>query len=229
MAQDIKNLPPEDRIRKLKEIEEKKKKEIAQAKKLIKESEDELTERKKWVDKVPLPQVAQDDLTGLSESAKDILGTHRGVKRKEDSEEEPESKDVSLEETVDREAIELPKQVQDVRYQLPHELSPQQINAEYLVQQSTIPVQELRAEMESLYKGVEDKGYMTWQEQRRANVIYSAIDEKMRAVESGKYSMAEDVAAEASLAKRLTGRLLDNAYQANKSGGAGPQNWYKGN
>ena len=74
---DLSKFPPEERIKKLKELEKKKKEEIAQARKEIKESEDELTERQKWTDKVPIPQFAQEDLVGLSNEAKEMLKASR--------------------------------------------------------------------------------------------------------------------------------------------------------
>src|SRR3989338_11521327 len=79
---DIKKLPPEERIKKLKELEKQRKKEIEEAQKKIKESEDELRERRKWKEKVPIPEFAQEGFGGLSEEAKDILKQHRGVKEK---------------------------------------------------------------------------------------------------------------------------------------------------
>ena len=54
MVDDLKNVPPEERIKKLKELEEKKKKEIEEAQKAIRESEQEITEKRKWEDKVPI-------------------------------------------------------------------------------------------------------------------------------------------------------------------------------
>src|SRR3990167_2739866 len=90
MAKDeLKDLPPEERIKRLKKLEEEKKKEIEEAEKIIKESNEEITERRKWIEKVPIPQVAQDDLEGLGEEGKQLFNVHRG-KKEEAAKEETE-------------------------------------------------------------------------------------------------------------------------------------------
>lgn len=76
---DLKNFPPEERVKRLKELEEQKNKEIEEAKKLIKESEEEIIERRKWKDKVPMPEFVSGSLEGLSTEVKDILKTERGL------------------------------------------------------------------------------------------------------------------------------------------------------
>ena len=127
--ENLDNLPPEERIRKLKEMEKKRKQEIEDAQKKIKESEAELTERFKWKEKVPLPEFAQDDLRGLSEEAREIL-QHRGVSKKIEKPAEAvpakEKEKPSLEETVG----------QDVLSVVPPEI----FNAEYTQHLSQQPV-----------------------------------------------------------------------------------------
>ena len=66
----LKELHPKDRLKKLKEMKEKKEQEIAEAQKKIKESEAEITERQKYLDKVPIPELMQEDLAGLSPEEK---------------------------------------------------------------------------------------------------------------------------------------------------------------
>lgn len=80
--EDLRSLPPEERIRKLKELEKKRKKEIAEAQENIRESEEEIKDRLKWLDKVPMPEFAQEDLEGLSEEARQVLKERKGIKEK---------------------------------------------------------------------------------------------------------------------------------------------------
>ncbi|MBS3166543.1 hypothetical protein J4444_05455 [Candidatus Woesearchaeota archaeon] len=54
---------------------------------------------------------------------------------------------------------------------------------------------------------------MTSQEGRRVDYITGAIDEKMKAVDAGHYSLTEDTALAASLIQQL-GSNLRNAYHA---------------
>ena len=92
---DLKDLPPEERIRILKKLEEEKKKEIAEAEKAIKESQDELTERRKWAEKVPIPQVSRDDFRDMSLDEAKVQEAHKGKKSKSSDSEEKETKEKS--------------------------------------------------------------------------------------------------------------------------------------
>ena len=102
----LKDLPPEERIKKLKELEEKKKREIAEAEELIKESEKEMTGRDDWLRKVPIPEIGKEDLSGLGVEGKELLKTHKGISEEEVVEEESVvKKEESLEETIGQENI----------------------------------------------------------------------------------------------------------------------------
>ena len=88
---DLKKLSPEERIKKLKELEEQKKKEIEQQKndieqdkkeiedveKEIKNAQGELNEKRKVKEKVPIPEFAKEDLEWLSEEGKQILSVQK--------------------------------------------------------------------------------------------------------------------------------------------------------
>ncbi len=60
---DLKRLSPEDRIRRLKEIEKKKKKELEEAKKLMDDSVEEVIEEDKQRAKIPIQQLKADDVS----------------------------------------------------------------------------------------------------------------------------------------------------------------------
>ena len=89
-------------------------------------------------------------------------------------------------------------------------------NAEYVAELSREPAADLYQRMEGLRNAIEDRGYMTMEEQQQASNIYSAIETKLQDVESGNYSVTEDVARVAMFTKQVTGRLLDESYQKNK-------------
>lgn len=217
---DFKDLPPEERVKKLKEIKEKKEKEIVEAQQQIKDSEIELSERKKWLDKVPIPELAQEDLTGLSAEARQILKENKNIKDKEIADEDVEDKKkVALEDTVAEETIQPQKQV-DIEYGLSGDRLREVARAEYISGLSQVPADRLQIEAERLQRTVEDKGYLNQEEQRRALSLYSAIDEKIKAADGGSYAgWTEETATRALFSKQVTGRLLDNAYQANKPSG----------
>ena len=92
--QGLKKLPPEERIKKLKEIVEINEKEIMEVRKLIKESEVEIEERLNLQKKIPLPQLRSIDpstLFGKGTQEDIILSTHRFGKLSQTKHEEEET------------------------------------------------------------------------------------------------------------------------------------------
>jgi membrane protein involved in colicin uptake len=78
--EELRKLSPQERIRKLKEIEEKRKKEIEEAETLIRESELEIGEHEEFRRKVPIDEVRATDISTLdtaSEDARRIWKTSR--------------------------------------------------------------------------------------------------------------------------------------------------------
>lgn len=202
MADDLKNLQPEDRIKKLKELEQQKKKEIEEAHKQIRDSERELTEKQKIKEKIPIPQVARQDLKDLTAEEQDIIRTHRGLKKEEkksEVEEKIEKADKKSKESADleflaREKVDLPLQL---------------MQSEYTLHLSQRPMHDLYSEMTKINQAVEDKGYVNAEEQRRVQYLSSAVERKLDDIESGKYSFNEDVALAASLVQQMGAKLRD--------------------
>jgi len=105
---ELKNLPPEERIKRLKEIEEMNRKEIEEAHKLIQESEVEIEEQEKEKEQIPIPQVRAADIDMLvGEEERRVFATKRyvDVRRKADEETEPVERktltiDKNLEDTI---------------------------------------------------------------------------------------------------------------------------------
>jgi len=203
MASDeLKNLPPEERIKKLKQLEEQKKKEIEDAQKQIKESEKELTEKHKQKEKIPIPEVASNDIESLSEEEKVIVRTHRGLKK--EKKEEVEEKVLKAEKKEGSDLEQLARE----RVEIPLEL----LQSEYTLKLSQKPMQDLYSEMTKLTQNVEEKGYINAEEQRRAQYLSSAVERKLEDVESGKYSFTGSVAVAASLTLQM-GLKLKDVYQ----------------
>jgi hypothetical protein len=205
MAKDeLKDLPPEERIKILKKLEKEKKKEIEEAEKAIKSSQEELTERRKWVDKVPIPQMSRDDFGGMSLDETKVQESHKGKKKaveKKDENNEKSLKDflsgdgnesgLGLEELA-REHVELPPEV---------------MNSQYALQLSQQPMQSLYHEITGIKEAVEDKGYISAEEEKRVNYLASAVEKKVEAGEDGKYSFTEDVAKAANLTRAISANL----------------------
>ncbi|MBT4539238.1 hypothetical protein HOI26_05165 [Candidatus Woesearchaeota archaeon] len=73
---DIEDLPPEERIKRLKELQKKKKAEISDAERLLKESEEQLRAKHAWEEKVPVPEIMKEE--GETPEEKELLRVHRG-------------------------------------------------------------------------------------------------------------------------------------------------------
>lgn len=203
--ENLENLPPEERIKKLKELEKKRKQEIEEAKKKIKESESELTARDEWIRKVPIPQISQEDLAGLSKEGKEILAVHKGVKEKKE-----------VEDTVEEKVIEKTKDNFADLEALAREnlnISPEFMQSAYTQHLSQQPMNDIYHEIKDIHKTVEEKGYISKEEERKVEYLASAVEKKVEDAESGKYSFTEDVAKAANLTRAI-GAKLRGLYQS---------------
>lgn len=120
---ELKKLNPEERIKRLKELEEERKKEIAEAEELIKETAQELAdaEEKK---KIPIPQARATDLSSALTTAeeKQLVATHHMVTAEAPTQplQQPQSQQQkSLEEVAAEEARAQPQAQQPQRFQKP--------------------------------------------------------------------------------------------------------------
>lgn len=229
--ENLKRLPPEERIKKLKELEQKKKQEIEEAQREIRDSQNEITDKKKWVDKIPIPEVAKEDLEGLSAEGKQLLKTHKGAKEKskEDSSEKEEgegkkerqSRGASrLEETLLQEKSARASEVANIEY---GQAAKPSFSAEYkpLSQQ---PTMNLYQEMNSVKQAIEEKGYISRADERKAEYLSGIVEERMKGANQGTYSFTEETARAASLTQML-GHSIKDAY---KRGSSFEHDWYKG-
>jgi hypothetical protein len=203
---DLRNLPPEERIKILKKLEEEKKKEIIEAEKAIKESQDELTERKKWEDKVPIPQMSKDDFSGMSLDEAKVQEAHKGKKSKFSNSKEKGTKEKSLKEVLTPKLSSEEVSLEDLARE--HvELPPEVMNSQYAMQLSQQPMENLYHEISGIKSAVEDKGYISPEEEKRVNYLASAVEKKVEAGEDGKYSFTEDVAKAANLTRAISANL----------------------
>ncbi len=209
MAEDeLKNLPPEERIKRLKELEKKKKEEIEEAQRKIKESEVELTARDEWIRRVPIPQVAKENLKDLTREEKEIVKTHRGLKEEKTEDENVETR-IRKKEEAENSSLEA---LAGERIELPPEL----FNSEYARHLGQKPMQDLYKEMKGLATNIEDKGYMNRDEQRKVEYLLAGMEHKLEDAEEGTYSFTERTAKKANLTREI-GEKLRGMYQGNRT------------
>lgn len=200
--EELKNLPPEEKIRRLKEREEKKRKEIEEAQKMLREAEKELSDKEEWRRKVPIPQVAAERVEEMSEAEKEIIKAHRGLRRgrgvkgeeeerKEEGEEEGRRRgreERSLEETIAKEKGFL----EGLR------------ETEYAAKLSRAPIETLYEEMKGMREEAEERGYVSAETVRRVEYRLAATERKLEDIGAGRYNLTEEV-AEAALLTRMVG------------------------
>ena len=226
--ENLKNLPAEERLKKLKELEKKKKQEIEEAQKQIRDSESEITEKKKWTDKIPIPEIAKEDLEGLSAEGKQLLKTHKWTKEKSKEEttettKKSQPKTVSdLEETIMREKVNLSPEARGMEYgakNAPH----QGFGSDYKPLRER-PVADLYQEMSALQQGVENKGYISRADERKAEYLSGIVQERQDAANKGTYTFSEETARAAS----ITQQVAHSIKEAYKRGSTFEHDWYKG-
>ena len=165
---DVKNLTPEERIKRLKEIEEKNKAEIEKAHQLIKDSEDEieLGEKLKQVEIPENKEVNVESLFGPEED--------------------------SLEQTVEREKIEIDEEA--MRHQ-----------QQYLKQ---LPTGQIEDRAEYLQQTIQDSGYVTNEQRNEISNMYNEIREREDGLSKGTYkSASQNINEELSLTKKMLGSM----------------------
>jgi len=220
---DLKELNASARLEKLKKRKEEREKEIVEAQKLIQEAESEITSEREWEEKVPIPQVAAEDLAGLSIEEKQILKVQKG---KDDQKEEETAQETP--ETVEKKVID--KQVSELEQTLGAEeigveamqavaqLGPGS-NLDYVNELSQKPAGDIYGEMSDLYSAVQEKGYLSSEEHNRVVYLSSAMEQKVSDFQSGEYSFTKETARAASLSQALAHKMSSLYKGDDTSGG----------
>jgi len=219
---ELKKLSPGERLKKLKELQAAKKKEIEEAQALISASEEELAENEKTKQDIPIDQLKADDAGVLfGEEEREMFEAKRFVQltKKKDKTEVSKKKEYSEESVLEEEVAHAPMQRID-------------ISRQYQTEQTGIPtsaydsthrtVADLYAEIRNLYettKIVDTFGgrplYERSDDQRRAphqftdeqrRQLYELEEEaraKQEAIQEGNYTVSEAVKEQLDLTTRI--------------------------
>ena len=157
----LKKLPPEERLKRLQKYKQERETELKEADELIKKSSGEVEQKKKLVEKIPIPQLASENDERLSAEEREMFVVHRQTVRHEiASTPKKNEKKEQLEETVERER---PKPVVEQP------------------QYGMRPIREMYSEAAAIYQAVEQRGYITPQEMTKVGEIYTETQQKERA------------------------------------------------
>jgi hypothetical protein len=191
---DLKKLSPEERIRRLKEIEEKSKKEIMEAERLIHESEEDIKQRDDALRDIPIPQLTAVDAHQLfNPEEKMMFEMKREMPHK--TEQQPYPAFPSLEETVNSEAPKLTEaQMQQQR--------------EYITNLARQPVDTLYQRLNELRESVNENGEMAPDERSNLYMLNRAISQKQDDIEKGIYNTSDRVDRRIDSSRRILEEMM---------------------
>ncbi len=162
--------------------------------------------------RLPLAELAKDDLVGLSEDGQEILKMSKSIKaeQKEESSEKDQKRDVlrrsnssALEEQLFHEKIN-------------SRGTPPSVHPDYAQHLAQEPMAKIYHEMTSLYELAGEKGYLNPDEQRRVQYLASAVEKKVQDAEEHRYTMTEEAAAVLGITRQI-GSKLQSLYKGNSA------------
>jgi hypothetical protein len=199
----LKKLSPEERIAKLKEFQEKGKEEIAEAQKMIRESEEQIESLRE----VPIPEIKAVDIEHLfSPEERELFKAQRFVgERRKAEPEEPARKaeEAALEETVAAEAPEITREQIEAQRQY-------QARVEEL---SRRPAEEIRERMENIYNTARERGYVSREQAQEVRDMQYATREKFDDTTAGEYLPSKKTARDMVVTERMA-HWLQQMYRA---------------
>ena len=96
------------------------------------------------------------------------------------------------------------------------------------MQLSHKPMKDLYGEIAGINQKVEDKGYVSAEEERKIQYLASAVERKVQDVEAGRYSFSEEAAQAASVTQQLGAKLHNQYSTAHHKTKVMGHDWYKG-
>ena len=197
MADFSKLLTPSEQISKLRSLKKEKEKEIKQAEKIIGEAQEELSVQQEWEEKL-------------------IIKTQKELSKRRSEELDVEVSDTDenedVEEKIDLQETNLEERLKSVNVGQ-RDVNQDLINNDYILNLSQVPAQSLYQEMTNLYDTVKEKGYVSPDDQRNMVYINSAMERKLEDVNTGSYTLSEQVSKTAILSKEI-GDKVNSMYRS---------------
>lgn len=200
---EIKKLSPEERIKRLKKIEEENKKEINEAEKLIKDSIREINIQEEIKD-LPIPQIKAVDIESLfSPEEKEVFAAKRYENIRQMPAEE-ETTETSLEKTVEQEKPEVTKEELAAHTQY-------QVLANELRRE---PTENVMQRVEGIYNQIRETGEITREQINEAYAAESVARQRQEEIGRGTYgrTMSEKVSDQLGITVGIT-NWIRNQYR----------------
>jgi len=200
---EIKKLSPEERIKRLKKIEEENKKEINEAEKIIKDSIREIDVKEKIKD-WPIPQIKAVDIESLfAPEEKEIFAAKRYESVKQRHVEE-ETIEIPLEETVEQENPEITKEELAAHTQY-------QVLANVLRRE---PTENVMQRVEGIYSQIRETGEITRGQINEVYAVESVARQRQEELGRGTYgrTMSEKISDQLGITVGIT-NWIRNKYR----------------
>jgi len=190
---EIKKLSPEERIKKLRSIEEKNKKEIDEAERIIDESIREIN-IKEELRGLPIPQIKAVDIESLfAPEEKEVFAAKR-YKDLRAGHIEEETAEIPLEETVEQEKPKVTEEELEAHRQ--YQLLANELRRE--------PTENVVQELENIYHQVRETSRVTGEQMRMAYAADSVARERQEEIRRGTYGrMDEEISDQLSIARKI--------------------------
>ena|SRR3989338_2056263 len=206
--EDLKNLSPDERIKRLKEIQERRKQEIEEAQELMSLTEEELKQREKEKEQLPIPQLKSDTFENLlGEADREMFRMKRFTTEKSSISETKELKgaegvaqqleEVPLEETLRRDA---PQLGADQRAAMEKE--------QYVKQLAMLPTQQLYNAIKGIQESYQSNGILSDDQRADLYKLNKAMDEKADAIRAGEYNPSEYIKNEVDAGSSIINKLM---------------------
>ena len=199
---ELKKLFPQERIKKLKELQKKDRDEIEKAQRLILESEEE-AEREEQIKKIPIPQVKAVDIDSLfSSEEKELFKAKRFVEVRKPEEERP-----ARARPEERPLEEVAAEAEVLK------LEEEKAHVQYLTQLSQQPAEQIHSRMKEIYSEIKDQGYISPKQMEEINNLSYANVRKLDDIRSGRYSPSQEAAHEMVITQKMK-NMLQSMYKA---------------
>ncbi|MBW2978243.1 hypothetical protein KY331_05335 [Candidatus Woesearchaeota archaeon] len=201
---ELKKLSPQERIKKLKELQKKDKEEIEKAQNLILESEEDMA-REEEVKKMPIPQLKAIDIGSLfSSEEKELFRAKRFIEVKKP---EAEKEKPALPKPEERPLEEVAAEAEILK------IEEEKAHAQYLNQLSEQPADKIYNRMKEIYSEAKEKGYISPGRMEEINNLGYANTRKFDDARVGEYSPTQEAAREMVLTQKMK-NMLQRMYKA---------------
>ena len=200
---ELRNLSPQERIKKLKELQKKDREEIEKAQKLILESEEDI-EREEEIKKMPIPQLQAVDIGSLfTPEERELFKAKRFIEAVKPEAEKEKPKARPEERALEEVAAEA--EILKVEEERAH--------AQYLTQLSEQPADKIYNRMKEIYSEAKEKGYISPVQMEEINNLGYANIRKFDDARAGEYSPTQEAAREMVLTQKMK-NMLQRMYKA---------------